>query len=164
MKALFQDFAAYNRWANQRLYAAAGQLSDADYRTDRRAFFGSVHRTLNHILVSDRLWLQRLTGTGSAPDTLDAVLFDTLAELTKAREAEDARIGVYVGMLDAVTLSTPLAYANLAGARDERPIWQLLSHLFNHQTHHRAQAQTLIHQAGFDVPPLDFIYFQRERG
>ena len=61
MQEHFEIFAGYNQWANRRLYEAAARLSDADYRLDRRAFFGSIHRTLNHILVTDRIWLSRLT-------------------------------------------------------------------------------------------------------
>ena len=55
----FMMFAAYNRWANQRLYDATAQLPDADYRANRGAFFGSLHGTLNHILVGDRIWWPR---------------------------------------------------------------------------------------------------------
>ena len=54
MKAHFTMFAGYNRWANRRLYAAASALPDADYRMPRGAFFGSLHGTLNHLVVADR--------------------------------------------------------------------------------------------------------------
>jgi len=64
MKAYFEQRAAYNRWANARLYEAALSLSDADYRRDVGAFFKSMHGTLNHLLLTDRLWLKRLTGEG----------------------------------------------------------------------------------------------------
>jgi uncharacterized damage-inducible protein DinB len=78
MKAHFDTFAQYNAWANRRLYDAAADLSDADYRADRGAFFKSMHGTLNHLLVTDRIWMQRITGQGDAPDRLDAILFDDL--------------------------------------------------------------------------------------
>ena len=63
MKTRYTMFAAYNAWANERLYDAAAQLSDADYRADRGAFFKSVHGTLNHLLIGDRIWMRRFTGT-----------------------------------------------------------------------------------------------------
>ena len=78
----FSMFAGYNAWANRRVYAAAGALADADYRADRGAFFESVHRTLNHLLATDRIWMQRFTGTGVAPDRLDAILCKTSATVT----------------------------------------------------------------------------------
>jgi uncharacterized damage-inducible protein DinB len=74
MKAHFEQFAGYNHWANARLYQAAFALSDADYRRDVGAFFKSMHGTLNHLLVADRIWLKRLTGQGDHPDRLDGAL------------------------------------------------------------------------------------------
>lgn len=85
MRLIFQMFAGYNEWANARLYAAVGELPDADYRADHGAFFKSVHGTLNHLLVGDRVWMQRLTGKGDAPTSLDAILCDDLKSLRAAR-------------------------------------------------------------------------------
>ena len=70
-------------------------LSDAEYRADRGAFFKSIHGTLNHLLATDRIWMKRFTGEGEAPTRLDAILFETFADLRYAREAEDARILAY---------------------------------------------------------------------
>jgi hypothetical protein len=73
-KDKFQRLAAYNRWANARLYAAALGLSNQSYRLPVGVFFGSLHGTLNHLLLTDRLWLKRLTGEGEHPNRLDAIL------------------------------------------------------------------------------------------
>src|SRR5579872_5224778 len=100
MKAHFASFARYNEWANRRLYDAAAALPDADYRADRGAFFKSLHGTLNHMLVADRIWMKRFTGEGEAPDKLNAILHEELADLRTAREAEDRRIVAYVDRLD----------------------------------------------------------------
>lgn len=67
MQARYVTFAGYNRWANEQLRETAARLSDADYRADRGAFFQSLHGTLNHLLVGDRIWMRRFTGTGEAP-------------------------------------------------------------------------------------------------
>jgi uncharacterized damage-inducible protein DinB len=75
MKPLFEIYAAYNAWVNERLYDAASHIPDAEYRRDRGAFFGSLHGTLNHLLVGDRIWMRRFTGEGEAPTRLDAVLY-----------------------------------------------------------------------------------------
>ena len=74
-KQHFDTFARYNAWANTRLFDAAALLSDTDYRADRGAFFRSVHGTLNHLLVTDRVWMSRFTGEGDSPERLDAILF-----------------------------------------------------------------------------------------
>jgi uncharacterized damage-inducible protein DinB len=81
----FQQLASYNRWANSRLYAAALDLSDQAYRLHTGVFFGSLHGTLNHLLLTDRLWLKRLTGGGDHPNQLNAILYDERVELTRMR-------------------------------------------------------------------------------
>lgn len=162
----YRDLAAYNAWANRRLYAAVARLDDGQYLADRGAFFGSVHGTLNHLLVGDRLWMRRITGTGDAPARLDAILFQTLPELAEARTHEDARIAAHMDSLDAAALMADLHYANVAGARFVQPLATVLDHFFNHQTHHRGQVHCLV--SGFlgteGAPSLDLIAFQRESG
>lgn len=71
MTTRYAQFAAYNCWANERLCDAAAALPVSDYRADRGAFFRSVHGTLNHLLVGDRIWMRRFTGEGDAPTALD---------------------------------------------------------------------------------------------
>jgi len=158
----FRLFGRYNAWANGRLYAAAAGLDEAEYRRDRRGFFRSLHGTLNHVLVADRIWLRRITGEGEAVDRLDAILFEDLAELRAAREREDARIRGLVDGLDAARLQAALVYRNTAGTPFEQPLWQVLAHVFNHQTHHRGQAHDMLSQAGAAPPVLDLLYYMRE--
>ena len=47
--------AQYNKWANNRIYNCLKQLSDDERKKDRKAFFKSIHNTLNHILLADLL-------------------------------------------------------------------------------------------------------------
>ena len=96
----FQQLATYNRWANARLYAAALELSSQAYQLPIGVFFGSLHGTLNHLLLTDRLWLKRLTGEGDHPNRLDTILYENRAELTRARIAEDNRLVAVVDKYD----------------------------------------------------------------
>jgi uncharacterized damage-inducible protein DinB len=64
MKSHFSQMAKYNTWANARLYGMARGLPDKLYRKNVGAFFGSLHGTLNHLLVTDRVWMRRFTGIG----------------------------------------------------------------------------------------------------
>src|ERR1700692_2505604 len=98
----FRQLAGYNRWANARLYAATLALSDQAYRLHIGVFFGSLHGTLNHLLLTDRLWLKRLTGEGDHPNQLNAILYENRAELTRARIAEDDRLIAVVERYDEV--------------------------------------------------------------
>ncbi|MCH4545146.1 DinB family protein [Rhizobium changzhiense] len=161
----YRMFAAYNRWANTQVYTAAAELSDADFRSDRGAFFGSLHRTLNHLLVADRIWMKRFTGTGEAPTTLDAVLFEELDTLVAARKAEDERIIAWTGMLDEATLAANFTYVTVVKpAEITQPLASALAHFFNHQTHHRGQCHMTLTALGKPSLTLDLIYFLRNEG
>lgn len=157
----FKTMAAYNRWANGRLYDACAALSDADRKRDRAAFFGSIHNTLNHILVGDRAWLARIEGAGGGGTPLDAVLFDDFDELRRAREAEDDRIDRVLAAMSEERIAGDLAYSNLAGTPFRTPLRLVWTHVFNHQTHHRGQVHDMLGQAGTAPPELDLIYYVR---
>ncbi|MCW5695391.1 MAG: damage-inducible protein DinB [Bauldia sp.] len=167
MRDYLAMMAGYNRWANRRLYARAAAMDDAAYRADGGAFFGSVHRTLNHLLVADRIWMRRFTGAGDAPNRLDAILFEDRAALAEARAAEDERIIAFVGGVSDATLAGPITYRTITNpAEITQPLAPALFHFFNHQTHHRGQVHALMTQLvdrDF-APPLDLLLYQRETG
>src|SRR3954471_16990397 len=114
MKEHYTSFAGYNAWANRRLYEAAALLSDADYRADKGAFFKSMHGTLNHLLATDRIWMKRFTGEGEAPERLDTILHERLADLRTAREATARRIMDYIGGLDEERLAGVIRYCRVS--------------------------------------------------
>jgi uncharacterized damage-inducible protein DinB len=160
--AHYRMFGHYNAWANARLYDAAAQLSEAQYLADRGAFFKSVHGTLNHLLATDRIWMQRFTGTGDAPSRLDAILFETIDQLRPAREAEDRRIVDFVDGLDEVRLAGTIKYRRISSPEAfEQPLAPALAHWFNHQTHHRGQVHALLTGLVGKAPELDLLIFQR---
>lgn len=167
MKAHFEMFAGYNRWANRRLYAAVRTLPDSDYRAPRGAFFGSLHGTLNHLVVADRIWLRRFTGEGPVQTKLDEILFDDLDALDTARAAEDERIIRYVDGLSEAGLAASFSYRTIVQPKDvTQPLAAALAHFFNHQTHHRGQAHGLVSAIAGNAaaPSLDLILYQRETG
>jgi uncharacterized damage-inducible protein DinB len=161
----FQTLARYNQWANARLYAAVGQLDAAAIAAPRIGFFPSLLKTLNHIVVADRIWLGRLT---DRPETalagLDQVLHTDFADLGAARAALDARIIDVVGGLTPARLGEKLVYKTMAGQAHETPLPLVLGHLFNHQTHHRGQAHAMLSGTAVAPPVLDIIYFLRDTG
>jgi len=155
-------FAHYNAWANTRVYEAAARLSDQQYRADRGAFFKSVHGTLNHLLVTDRIWMQRFTGEGDAPNRLDAILFEAFDELRAAREAEDRRIVRFAEGLDDRRIEGTIKYRRVSSPEQfEQALAPALAHWFNHQTHHRGQVHALLTGLLGQAPELDLLYFQR---
>jgi uncharacterized damage-inducible protein DinB len=167
MKPHFSMFAAYNRWANERLYEAAAKIPDADYRAERGAFFGSLHGTLNHVLIADRIWMRRFTGEGPAPTRLDEIVHDDLPALAAARRDEDERIIVHVDSLSEAGIADLFTYRTIVSPADvTQPRGPALAHFFNHQTHHRGQAHCLLTTIGGHAaaPSLDLILFQRQTG
>ncbi|PWR23544.1 DinB family protein [Zavarzinia compransoris] len=166
LKSQFRDLAAYNAWANRRLYDAAAGLSDADYHRDVGAFFRSLSGTLNHIAVADVLWLQRLTGQAFATvDRLDFVLADTLPGLRTARDELDRRLTAMVDGFSDADLDAVAAYRTMtAGAASNRRA-DMIQHVFNHQTHHRGQAHVVLSllRPGVEPPALDLIRFLNTR-
>lgn len=158
----FRTLADYNAWANRRLYDAVARLPDAEYRKARPSFFGSIRNTLNHLLVGDRVWLGRIEGVPSGIAALDQILHDGFAELRAAREVEDARVVRIAQALDPARLDDLLDYRTVAGAPMKTPLRWVLSHLFNHQTHHRGQAHCLLSDTAVAPPPLDLLFYLRE--
>lgn len=154
-------FGQYNQWANGRLYDSVAALPDDEYFKDRPSFFGSIHRTLNHILLADRIWFARIEVTEPITVALDTELYRTLPELGTAREAEDRRIMDYLDGLGEATLAGDLDYANTRGDPFTTPLRLVLQHVFNHQTHHRGQVHDMLSQTDIETPVLDLLYFVR---
>jgi uncharacterized damage-inducible protein DinB len=173
MLAHYRALAAYNTWMNERLYAAAAELPAAERQRDLGAFFGSLQRTLGHILLADRVWLARFSGDAerftsrtkegaSIPVTsLDQELYPDYDQLTSERAATDRDIVEFTAALSEERLGEVLRFRTMSGVECEHPLWCVLSHLFNHQTHHRGQATTLLKQLGRDPGSTDLIAFLR---
>ena len=167
MKSRSTMFAPYNVWANERLHDAAARLSDTDYRADRGAFFKSVHGTLNHLLLGDRIWMRRFTGRGDHPAQLGVILHDTFAELRAARRAEDARITDWIAELGDADIAGTLRYRTVVNPRDiEQPLAPARDHLLIPRPIIAVRAHCLLTGIlGNDpTPSLDLIVFQRETG
>ena len=162
--------ARYNRWMNQRLYAACEALPDAQRKADQGAFFKSIHHTLTHLVLADKMWLTRFAKQGvefaallpellALPEGSDYTsnLHPDWADLKQTRDALDAAMEQWLASMPPEFLSSTMRYANTKGVQRTHPAWQALTHFFNHQTHHRGQVTTLLTQAGVDVGVTDLI-------
>jgi uncharacterized damage-inducible protein DinB len=158
----FRQLAAYNGWANARLYEAALALDEEAYRRPVGVFFSNLHGTLNHLLLTDGVWLKRLTGEGDHPSRLDAILYDDRRELAAARAAEDQRLLRVVAGFEEESYARRIAYRTMGGVAHEQALAAILAHLFNHQTHHRGQAHACLSiLTGAEPPSLDLLALQR---
>jgi uncharacterized damage-inducible protein DinB len=151
----FRMLARYNRSANERLFSVCAALSDQEYRKARAGSFGSVHALLNHMLLGDRIWMERFEGGGGTTPPLNAILFDDFGRLRSARAEEDKRIEKFFGELRDDFWSRSFRYINNQGREyvEDAPI--AAAHFFNHQTHHRGQVHVMLSDAGLRPPSLD---------
>jgi len=162
MKSHFLTFARYNHWANARLYEAVFAIDEQRRRRDIRLFFGSLHGTLNHLLVTDRIWLFRLTGSDPETGPLSKIIHDRSDDLVRARIVADQRIIALVEDRPEEAFDRLVVYQNTKGERFEQPLSTILAHLFNHQTHHRGQAHAALSQlTGEEPPSLDLMGLHR---
>jgi uncharacterized damage-inducible protein DinB len=146
-----QRMARYNRWQNANLYRVADALSDDERRRERGAFFGSIHKTLSHLLWADRMWMSRFTDLprpeGGIPESVS--MYPDWDGLKRERADFDTRIVAWADRLDPAWLAGNLTWYSGAAKRDlTNAKWLLVTHMFNHQTHHRGQVHCMLTQAG----------------
>ncbi|EJN06234.1 DinB family protein [Phyllobacterium sp. YR531] len=158
MKKHFLRLAHYNQWANRQIYNAAGLLDKDDYFADRRAYFKSMHGTLNHLLAVDKLWFGRFTGDLYALPSYDVILHDNFHELQAVRAAFDDHIIAVVEAINEADIVAPFRWIMINGEPYTSTLDRCLTQIFNHQTHHRGQAHTLLSQLTGDAPALDFFF------
>ncbi len=157
-----QTMAAYGRWMNDRLYECCARLPDEERKRDAGAFFKSIHGTLNHLLLGDRIWLGRFTGKPFAFKSLNQELYADFGELRAERRRTDAAIDAWLSSLTESDFETELSYMSVVNPQLRRyPMWFAVAHFFNHQTHHRGQLTTLLSQRGIDPGVTDLIWLPK---
>ena len=158
-----QLMARYNRWQNQSLYSAADRLPDVERKRSRGAFFESIHGTLSHILFGDQAWMHRFDPSREAPkiksmpDALSAI--PDWSELKAERVALDEIIIAWADTMKSGDIEGELSwYSAATGRQVTKPRWELITHMFNHQTHHRGQVHCLLTQNGLKMTDTDIPF------
>jgi uncharacterized damage-inducible protein DinB len=150
-RAYVQRMARYNRWQNENLYGVAEQLPEAERARERGAFFGSIHKTLSHMLWADRIWMSRFSDLPKPPGSIaeSVTLYPDWAALRIERGKFDQSIIDWAASIDPAWLAADQTFYSAATQREwTRPRWLLVAHMFNHQTHHRGQVHCMLTQAG----------------
>lgn len=155
----FICMSSYNMWMNDNLYTVCDSLDEETRNRDSGAFFGSIQRTLDHILFGDTVWMERLRDNRFTPRKIDQVLFADWTALKAERKKMDMEIDAWVKTLDDASLAAPFTFTSLTdGKQRSAPKHVYVQHMFNHQTHHRGQLTTLLSQLGIDYGTTDMPF------
>jgi uncharacterized damage-inducible protein DinB len=158
--AFVRTMAAYNAEMNRRLYDAAARIADSERRRDRGAFWGSLHGTLSHLLWGDRMWMSRFDDWPK-PDVIQkdsAAFVENFDEMRRLRVDADERISAWAGRVTDAWLAEDLIWFSGAAQKELcQPRSVLVTHFFNHQTHHRGQAHALITACGEKTGDTDLF-------
>jgi len=141
----------YTQWGHDRVLE---HFRSADRVPDRAL------ELLSHLLRAQDVWYGRVAGTDHAE--LDLWGRDSLSACA-GRLADSTRR--WQALLDerADDLDQPVSYTNSSGTAFETPLRDILLHVVNHGTHHRAQIALLLREADIAPPATDYIFYLREQ-
>ena len=159
----FQLLANFNTWTNTKIFSSCKELDDTEYKKDRKAFFSSIHGTLNHLLVVDRAYIARIEEKKHGLKNLDQISYENLFHLEEARIKEDKHLVNLVNNLSKDNIHREITYKGFDASKQNYTINLILITLFNHQTHHRGQIHNMLSQAGIKPPQIDIPDFIETR-
>ena len=162
MKQLLQQYAAYNIWANKKIIETANLLSEEQINKEIVSSFPSVYKTMAHLMEVEYVWWERLKLLEHT--SMPGWFSGTFDELTKKLLELSQQWHNWIQNANEVNISHVFAYQNSKKEHFKQPVYEMLLHLFNHQTFHRGQLITMFRQLGLDkIPPTDFIVFSRKK-
>ncbi|HMP75104.1 MAG TPA: DinB family protein [Kiritimatiellia bacterium] len=161
MRDLLITHARYHHWATDRVLKSVEPIPDVDRKADAGLYFRSIHGTLNHLLLVDRLWRARFLRTTYAVRHLSDELESEFAPLAESLRRDTATWESLVGSFSEAELDAPFTYATLSGAPTTVRLADALLHVFNHGTHHRGQISAIVTRLGFPTPETDLVDLAR---
>jgi uncharacterized damage-inducible protein DinB len=159
MRALFVEQAEANRFINRQWLEILSKLPLAELDKPQGAFFGSIFATWNHILVGDRLWMARILKQPAPYNDLRHRISEAMEDFCRERDKTD------VELIDLVRnepdFERVLVYRNSRGIHGETPLYQVLAHVFAHESHHRGHISQMCHERKIEIPDGGLIEFYR---
>lgn len=160
-KSYFVVLSDYQQWANDRLFAALGSLDPAQLSSPQGLFFGSIHHTTDHIMQVGRLWCARLRGEPYQAD-FKRILYPDWNQLIEMTQSQSAELSLLLEARDEAFFDERLAFTSSNGQAREMWVRDVLTHMMNHQTHHRGQISAVITRLGGTAPEMDYFYYKIE--
>lgn len=163
MKQLLQQYSAYNLWANKIITDKIVQLPAAILYNEMNSSFGTIYKTLIHLMDVESIWWQRLKlqehvqwpGVSYA-EPIENLSKDLLKLSTQWKD--------WVLAANETKITHVFEYQNSKKEIFKQPVYEMLLHLFNHQTFHRGQLVTMMRQNEVEkIPATDFIVYSRNK-
>jgi uncharacterized damage-inducible protein DinB len=151
----------YNAWANAKVWACAGQMDENQFVQDTGYSLCSVRNHLVHIASVDARWFARLRGN-RIPRVLDPEDFPTREDVSRLWSVVYDDLGLVLQHLPDALVEEDVTYTDGYGTERTQPGWQILLHVVNHGTDHRAQLFYALHRMGITTPEQDFVYYLRD--
>jgi len=148
MKDYFVKLYQYNQWANGRVLACLENQKVEDEK---------ILTIMSHVVSALFIWLSRIEG--KSPEAYPLWKQYSLVELLKMNDEITNRWLKFVQ--DTEDFNRELVYNNYVGDPYKNNVEQIMIHLVNHSTYHRAQVALLLRQKGFEPINTDFITYDR---
>lgn len=163
MKEIFVQLAAYNIWANQLLLSAIEALPEEQQKAEVKSSFSSLYHTALHMWSAESIWWQRIKLQERIippAENFNGDMHDVASGLLQQnRQWQDWVVNAQEHMLQ-----HEFIYYNSKKEKFKQPVYQVLTHLFNHGTYHRGQLVNMLRQSGIDkIPSTDFILWTRKK-
>lgn len=160
-KNYFVVQADYQHWANEVLFGSLDHLRDDVIGSEQGLFFGSIHHTVDHMLVVSQSWLARLRGE-SLTVNYKVINHPDWRELKIALRRETRRLQTWLNEQAPAFFDDRIAFNGSDGKPREMWVRDALIHLFTHYAHHRGQISAVATRLGAPCPEMDFVYYRHE--
>ena len=158
-KSYFVVLSDYQQWANDRLFAALGGLDPALLNSPQGLFFDSIHHTADHILHGNRMWHARLRGEAFQAD-FKRILYPDWNQLIEVTQSQCADLSLWLEARAETYYGERLTFTSSNGQIHTMWVRDVLTHVMNHQTHHRGQISAVITRLGGSAPEMDYVYYK----
>ena len=163
MKKIFDQYAAYNLFANQRITEVIGNMTDEKIHMPIESSFDSIYKTLLHMWTSESVWWQRMKLVENPERPIESFT-GPVNELINNFLAQSRQWKEWTSIATEAALSHEFIYRNTKTDQFKQPVHEMLLHLFNHQSYHRGQLITMLRQCGeTKIPNTDLIAFLRKK-
>jgi uncharacterized damage-inducible protein DinB len=163
MKPILLQCAAYTIWANRKIIDCINNLSDDQINREISSSFSSIYKTVMHMWDAESIWWQRVKLVEHIERPGDT-FSGSFEELSKKLEAQSKQWEEWIGNASDNQLNHVFSYQNTKKEQFKQPVYEMLLHIFNHNTYHRGQLVTMLRQLGVEkIPPTDFIVFTRKK-